>query len=267
MATREATHLQLLQQAGARGEPLAASHLRSLGISADLQQHYARSGWLERVDRGLFVRPGQEVRWPGVVQVLQRQLHLPVHIGSVAALMLRGRTHTLTLGEGAAGGVTLFGPPGVGVPAWLGRLHAAASLEVVRSSSLPAGGTDADAAGVETLAVEGFDLAVSSAERAILEAVLRFPEAVDAETLRHLIEGLVDLRPRRLAELLRACRLQRVVRVFLVLAERARHPWFRHLDLTGLGPGPGKVQVAGGGVYVPAQRVSVPAKLLGEDQP
>ena len=240
-----------------------------MGISEDLQQHYARSGWLERLERGLYHRPGEAVGWPAVVRTLQRQLNLPVHVGSVSALALRGRVHTLALGGDAAGEVTLFAPPRLAVPAWIGRLPAAAGLEVVRTGFLPpeAEAGTGSAAGVGRIEVEGFELAVASAERAILEAVFRFPAAVDAATLRHLVEGLVDLRPNRLVELLRACRIQRVVRVFLVLAERAGHAWFRHLDLTGLEPGPGKVQVAGGGVYVPEQRVSVPAELLGEDQP
>lgn len=267
MATESDSHLQLLHQAGQPGGLLPSSHLRSIGISDDLQQHYARSGWLERVERGLYQRPGESAGWPAAVRAVQEPLGLPLHVGSVSALALRGRVHTLTLGDEAGAGVTLFGPPRLRVPAWLGRLPAAAGLEVVRTSALPGATGDGPAPGVERLAVEGFELAVSSAERAILEAVFRFPAAVDASTLRHLVEGLVDLRPTRLAELLRACRLQRVVRVFLVLAERAGHAWCRHLDLTGLEPGPGKVQVASGGVYVASQRVSVPAALLGEDEP
>lgn len=259
--------MQRLQHEGPAAGLLTASHLRSIGISDDLQQHYARSGWLERLERGLYHRPGEAVGWPAVVQALQRQLGLPVHVGSVAALALRGRVHTLPLGADEPEAVTLLGPPRTRVPAWLGRLPAAAGLEVVRTGCLPAAAGDRPAPGVEALEVGGFKLGVASPERAILEAVFRFPAALDAATLRHLVEGLVDLRPTVLVGLLRACRLQRVVRVFLVLAERAGHAWFRHLDLSGLGPGPGKVRVAGGGVYVPGQRVSVPAELLGEDRP
>ena len=200
-----------------------------------------------------------------MVATLQRQLGLPVHTGSVSPLTLRGRVHTLALGGDAAGDVTLLTPPRLAIPAWVGQLPAAAGLEVVRTGCRPAeagAGPASGVPGVEAMKVEGFGLAVASAERAVPKAVFRFPVAVDVATLRHLVEGLVDLRPDRPVELLWACWLQRVVRVFLVPAERAGHAWFRQLELIGLGPGPGKVQVAGGGVCVPEQRVSVPAELL-----
>jgi hypothetical protein len=38
---------------------MASQDLAKLGISADLAVHYVGAGWLERLERGVFRRPGE----------------------------------------------------------------------------------------------------------------------------------------------------------------------------------------------------------------
>lgn len=258
------TKLQLLNRLGACEGVLLASHLRAAGISTSLQQHYLRSGWLVRVGRGAHRLASARTDWRSAVRALQEQAGLPIHVGGGTALALRGRAHQLALGEGAGPQpVELFGPPRWHLPAWVAAVDPTREPEAVRTGMLPMG------LGVERLSVEGVELRVASAERAVLEVLFRTPAAVLPEAARHLVEGLVDLRPTRVTALLEACTLRRVVRLFVLLAERAGHPWWRRVDLGGVERGGGKLRIGGvePHVYVAEHRLSVPASLLGEEEP
>jgi hypothetical protein len=50
--------LKLLYARSSPGTPLTSKDLSDLGISADLAVHYVRAGWLNRLARGVFSRPG-----------------------------------------------------------------------------------------------------------------------------------------------------------------------------------------------------------------
>ena len=257
------TKLNQLNRLGAADGLLLARHLRTAGIDTNLQQHYVRSGWLVRVGHGAYRLDGAGVDWRLAVRALQEQAGLPVHVGGVTALSLRGRAHQLAMGGGSGPQpVELFGPPRWHLPAWVAAADPTREPVAVRTGMLP------DGLGVEMLAVEGVGLRVATAERAALEVLFRLPGAVSPEEARHLIEGLVDLRPKRVTALLEACTLGRVVRVFVLLAERAEHPWWKRVDLARVELGHGKLRIGGGDrhVYVPEHRLSVPASLLaGED--
>ena len=76
-----------------------------------------------------------------------------------------------------------------------------------------------------------------------------------------LLQGLVNLRPQRVSALLRACQSIKAKRLFLALAERAGHAWFRHLDLEGVELGSGKRSLFPGGKLDPKYHITLPADL------
>ena len=261
VATQAPSKINRLATAAPPGSLLLAGHLQRLGFSHDLQQHYARSGWLERVGRGAFARPPELPTWQGALYALQTQAKLPVHVGGPTALGLLGRGHYLALGgEGGdrndRAPLDLFAPPRTVLPAWFERGPWALAPRLTRTDLLPPD------LGVEARDVERLPLRVASAERAMLEVLYLMPEAVDPTSARELMDGLVDLRPERVTELLQACQSVRVKRLFLMLADVADHPWLRRVELDGVDLGRGKRSVAGGGVYVPQHRLAVPAELL-----
>jgi hypothetical protein len=62
-------------------------------------------------------------------------------------------------------------------------------------------------------------------------------------------------------ELLLQCKSVKVLRLFLFMAEKAGHSWFRYLDTGRLDLGTGKRSISPGGVYVPEYQITVPAYL------
>ena len=102
----------------------------------------------------------------------------------------------------------------------------------------------------------------SSSERAILEALDESPRHASFDSLYKVFEGLVSLRPSRLAGLLGACRTVKVFRLFFVFADRHGHGWRHHLDASAIDFGSGPRALVDGGRFHPAYRISVPDTLL-----
>ena len=69
----------------ASGTPLTSEDLADLGISADLAVHYVRSGWLNRLARGVYMRPGEDLLLHPSLRLLERSVP-GFHVGGKTAL-------------------------------------------------------------------------------------------------------------------------------------------------------------------------------------
>ncbi len=76
-----------------------------------------------------------------------------------------------------------------------------------------------------------------------------------------LMEGLANLRPKLVQQLLAACTLVKAKRLFLYLAEKANHQWLRYVDRSALDLGSGSRSLAQGGTYVSKYQLVVPESL------
>jgi Transcriptional regulator, AbiEi antitoxin, Type IV TA system len=76
-----------------------------------------------------------------------------------------------------------------------------------------------------------------------MECLHLAPEKKDLCECYELMEGLTNLRPQQVQALLKACTSVKVKRLFLFLAEKAKHDWFEYLDLTKIDLGKGKRSV------------------------
>ena len=78
-----------------------------------------------------------------------------------------------------------------------------------------------------------------------------------------LFEGLANLSPRRLQNLLAACRSVKVKRLFLFFADRHDHPWLKKLDTSRIDLGTGKRMLVSGGRLNSRYQITVPEDLDG----
>jgi hypothetical protein len=76
-----------------------------------------------------------------------------------------------------------------------------------------------------------------------------------------LMEGLPNLSPRRLHQLLAACRSVKVKRLFLWFAARHNHAWLKSLDREGIDLGSGKRMIVRGGKLDTRYNITVPETL------
>jgi hypothetical protein len=75
------------------------------------------------------------------------------------------------------------------------------------------------------------------------------------------MEGLANLRPKLVQELLQKCTSIKVKRLFLYLSEKANHSWLRFIDRSLVDIGTGNRRVTEGGVYIPKYQITIPNEL------
>ena len=106
-------------------------------------------------------------------------------------------------------------------------------------------------------------LTISTPERAILELMDELPDRESFEHVDDLMGGLANLSPRRVQRLLQVCQSIKVKRLFLFMAERHKHAWFKRLDTAQIDLGSGKRSLVEQGRYDPKYRITVPESLTG----
>jgi len=234
------------------GAIYATSWLKKSGFSDQLLNRYKKSHWLTSVGPGALKRAGDEVSYQGAVYALQKQLDSSIHVGAKTALALQGKAHYLQLGNVTA---TLFGGSEAKLPAWFNKADWNVKTEYHSTSFLP------PELGLVDLELKTFSVKISSPARAIMECLYLTPKKQDLMECYELLEGLTNLRPQQVQGLLEACTSVKVKRLFLFLAERAKHSWFEYLDLTKIDLGVGKRSIVPHGVLNTKYQITVPKEL------
>jgi len=235
------------------GAVLTSAWLKGQGISSRLADYYASSGWLHRVGDGAFTVQPEPPTWLGAVFGLQ-QKSKSFHPGGRTALELSGLAHFLPLGD--AHPVYLFGRAGDRLPAWFKGLPWFSRVRHVSTNFLP------QELGLREHREGALTVTVSAPERAALEFLQHL--TLDDAGYEHatlVFEGLGTLRPGLVQSLLEACASIKVKRLFLHLAEKQAHPWFKQLDLTKVSLGSGKRVLIPGGRLDPKYLITVPAAV------
>ena len=75
------------------------------------------------------------------------------------------------------------------------------------------------------------------------------------------MESLTTLRPKLLQQLLETCTSQKVKRLFLYMAEKAGHPWFKALKLDAIEIGTSRLMASSTGKYISKYNMTIPKEL------
>lgn len=252
MSTQNITKINQLLTSQPMGVVLQAFWLADHGYSPDLQKRYRAGNWLQSIGTGAMIRTGDHVSYEGAIYALQNQSNFTIHPAGRTALSFLGKTHYLEL---AASKATLFGAKGERLPKWVLNYDWGVTLDYHQSSFLP---PDLDMVEVE---LKNFTIKVSGAARALMECLYLAPERQELYECLELMQGLNNLRPERVQQLLEQCQSIKVKRLFLYLAEKAEHQWFQYLNKKKIDLGEGKRSIVKHGVYVDAYRITVPKEL------
>jgi hypothetical protein len=98
----------------------------------------------------------------------------------------------------------------------------------------------------------------------MLEVLMDVPSTVSFEHADALMQGLHNLSPRKVNALLTVCRSVKAKRLFLWLAERHEHAWFKHLRPDEYDLGSGKRVIAENGKLDAQWAITVPGEMHGE---
>lgn len=252
MATQNEYKLRTLFQEMQPGHIVTTSWLNEKGISKDLKKYYLKSGWLEAIGRGAYKKPGDHIEWQGALNAIQKHSETKVHVGGFTALALQGFSHYVRLNSEA---LHLFTPVNEKLPKWFSDHSWNYALLHKQSNFLP------EDMGLRQIEVTSIPVKISTPERAIMECLLLAPQMLDLTECYQLLEGLANLKPKLVSELLVNCSSVKVKRLFLYLAERINHQWFHFLTTDNIDLGKGHRTLATKGVYNAKYMISIPKEL------
>ena len=234
MTIHKGGKLNQLERLLPEGLLVDAAWLEKQGYSRALRHQYVSAGWLEQPVRGVYHRQRSISSWEQIVISLQALLRYPVSVGGRSALELQGYAHYLPASPDIR---TIHLYTEKKLPGWLSKLPGNAHfISHNRSRFLSPIHQDADAltlddagSGTDLTSLPGellimpwgqwkWPLVISSPERAILELMDELPQNESFHQVDMIMEGLVNLRPRRLQGLLEDARSVKVKRLFFFFA-------------------------------------------------
>jgi hypothetical protein len=251
MSIETASKINRLLLKGYSGMLYFSSWLKENGYSDQLLQKYRNSGWLSSLSKGVMYRTGDKLLSYPALSGYNRQLGKDFHIAAHSALELNGFNHYVPMGKP----LLMVGHPKQQlVPDWMkkgdfDKVLKFFSTEVFTNPQL------------STFSVGGVDLLVSLPEQAFLECLLLAPKQYAFMDLFYIMEQLTTLRPEILQDLLEHTDNIKVKRMFLYMAEKAGHYWFKSLDVTKIDTGTAKHRLVENGLYVPKYKITVPKDL------
>ncbi len=254
-----------------------AAWLEKEGYSRSLRSQYVSGGWLEQPVRSVYQRPRGTLGWEQIVISLQALMHYPVSVGGRSALEFQGYAHYLSQSPEARN-IHLYTDKKL--PGWLAKLPLGSRFIIHNRSrffstvELPGNAltlvspdskaTFSSLPGGQTIIPWGqwkWPLVMSSPERAILELMDELPRHESYHQIDMIMEGLVNLRPRRLQALLEDARSIKVKRLFFFFADRHHHKWLDYVDRNKISLGSGKRMIFKGGKLDPDYKITVPEDM------
>ncbi len=202
------------------GEPVTSAELANLGVSGDLAVHYARSGWLKRLGRGVYVRPDTPLDLHASLRLLERRV-TGLHVGGKTALDWHGVRHNVAVRPE----LRLYGWDNAVLPPWFAKAFPS-RYKRLRLFDEPADKPRR----ISPLRRQSDAPLVSDPERAVLELLSDVGVGQPLEEARSIVEATTSLRAAVLQELLSHCRQVKTVRLCLTLGRELGLPWASKLD-------------------------------------
>ena len=240
--------------------------LADQGLSAHALDNAVKTETLLLLATGVYSQYSRSVSWEGVIASMQRmekdgsENASPVVVGGLSALGLSGLTQYLSLGNTPHIHLYVQGR----LPTWLARLSLPMKFEGHRTSKLWPESVLQNKAFIKEHEWEAElpPVYFSCPEKAILELLMDLPDRVTFEHADELMQGLVNLSPRKLDTLLKACKSVKAKRLFFWMAKRQAYPWFSKLNVKDYDLGSGKRVVAKGGKLDTDYLITVPSNMV-----
>lgn len=252
MSTEETSKINRLLTSEPPGVVFLSSWLVEKGYSPELQKRYRKSNWFTSIGMGAMIRNGDKLDYLGAIYAMQKQAGMHIHPGGKTALVLQNKAHFLEMGHGK---VDLFGGKDESLPAWFKAYPWDRVIHYYSTAFLP------PKSGMIHYESGSFSISISGPARAMMECLYLAPSKFDLLEGYQLMEGLNNLRPDHVQQLLESCSSVKVKRLFFYLAEKANHNWLKKINLNTIDLGSGKRSIVKQGVYIPKYLITVPKEL------
>lgn len=215
---------------------MTSAKLAEMGISRDLAVHYARTGWLKRLSRGVYSRPGEALQLHPTLLVLEQQIP-GLHVGGKSALEWYG-VRQYVAQESV---LRLYGWVAARLPEWF-TTHFPSEYHRKRLFKEK----PQQMAAVVRFEMRTHAPLVSMPERALLELLDEVGVRQPLQEAREIAEGAYNMRADVLTDLLKRCTSVKTVRLCLSLARELSLPWADKLDTAALPKGSARPWISKG---------------------
>src|SRR5680860_9271 len=278
MKMQNGSKLNRLEQTLPEGLLVDAAWLERNGYSRSLRSQYVSAGWLQQPTRSVFRRPRGEISWEQVVISLQTLLGYSLSVGGRTALEFQGYAHYVPQSQK---NIHLYCDDKL--PSWLLKLPLNQQFIIhnrqrVLPQSTPINPTlSLDTPSVEGTVLDGgfrvthwgqwkWPLIMSTSERAYLELLEELPKDETFHMADVIMEGLVNISPRRMQSLLEQTKSIKVKRLFFFFADRHQHQWLTRIAREHIDLGSGKRMLVKGGKFDPVYQITVPEDFIKDDE-
>lgn len=234
--------------------------LATQGFNPHFLDNAVRSKTLVPLAAGVYMREEAAISWQGVMASMQRMSSGPVHLGGLTALELEGLAHYLV--KSTKPKLQLFSCSPL--PRWLARIDVPAHFEWHGTRRIWSQALMHDDKYLRNHHWQNScpPIIYSCPEKAILELLSAVPGIISFEHADLLMQGLPNLSPRKLDDLLKSCLSIKAKRLFFWLAARHQHSWFKYLSADQYQLGTGKRLIAQGGKLEPTWLITVPKEMI-----
>lgn len=239
------------------GQLATRQWLLAQGVEVYQIDNALKSKKLEGLVRGVLARPGVPVEWQGVVASLRRMSDTPVYVGGASALAQHGLAHYVQLQE------TIDVYSLQAAPSWLEKLPCSTGFRWHTTLLIWDAEKLLAANSLKAVTLHQGRWLLASPEQAYLELLAQVPKVTSFEQADNVMQGLVNLSPRRLDVLLHACKHVLAKRLFFFFADRCQHAWRNRLDPKAYDLGAGKRAVIKGGRLNKDYQITVPEDFYG----
>lgn len=236
------------------GSIILQSWLTQHDISPALANKYVQSNWLKKLRAGVYVRIGREPTWLDALYCLQTQLNLEVHLAGLSSLNHQGYAHYLPSLQQK---IWLNIPQKQHLPAWFTEFPNSNWLLISTGKLITA-----DKNWCKLIQVNHRSITTSMSELAIYELLNEVPNSISFEFAAEIFQGMVNISPRKINEILTASEAIKTNRLFLFLNEYYAHSWSSRIEINNIKQGTGKRQIVQGGKFDTKYQITVPAGFI-----
>lgn len=187
--------------------------MRDRGISNDLAAQYVRSGWIQRLGRGVFIHTGDQLQLDPALVFLESKI-TGLHVAAKSALARHGYRQNLSASEP----VILWGAPKARLSDWFverfgGRYNRTQLFSLSQS------------AGLCRLPGLPNGPLVSEPELALLEMLSEVGLSQELNEARAILESMRQIRVKRLLQWIQCCKMVKAVRLCAYWSRELELPW------------------------------------------
>lgn len=204
-----------LRQTFSAGAPFSSQQLHDVGVSNALAAHYVRSGWLERLERGVYQFVGDRLDQDRTLRFLEDRLP-GLHIAGKSALGRHGYRQNVAFNETTI----VWGEGRARWPAWAKkRFDCRYEIRHLFEKSYP------HSERVSRLPERPEGPPVACPEAALLEMLSEVGVTEGVEETRNIMEAMVRVRPSHISRAVASCRMVKAVRLCALWAAELHLEW------------------------------------------